>query len=62
MTRYFVRPRADWYPMSQDEPLLEGRTVFEASPIDTGILDHDGNRIWKAAIDPIGFVALKERP
>jgi hypothetical protein len=55
--RYIIRPRADW---RDDTPLLEGKTVYEREPGDTGLLDKDGNKIWRV-MSPIGFVELKER-
>jgi hypothetical protein len=56
MSRYVVgRPRVgeDYYdrPMHQ----LGHPTVFVQEPANTGLLDPDGNPIFKIA-DPIGFV------
>jgi hypothetical protein len=57
--RYVViRPRAGW---RDEEPMLEGKTVHEQTPVDTGLRDKDGNRIYRV-MSPIGFVELKERP
>lgn len=56
--RYVViRPRASW---DEDKPMLEGRTVHQSEPIDTGVLDGDGNPIFRV-MSPIGFVELRER-
>lgn len=41
-------------------PMLEGRTVHEREPVDTGLLDADGKRIYRVT-SPIGFVELRER-
>ncbi len=59
--RYVIRPRADTYDALRETPVLEARTVLEPEPIKTGILDKDGNDIWRV-MSPIGFVELKERP
>jgi hypothetical protein len=58
--RYFIRPRNLTWDELQETPQLEARTVFELEPTDTGILDQDGNPIWRR-MSPIGFVELKER-
>lgn len=55
--RYVTRPRASW---DEDKPHIEGKTVHEREPVDTGLLDKDGNAIWRI-MSPIGFVELKER-
>lgn len=55
--RYVILPRAQW---DDDRPLLEGRTVHEREPVDTGLLNKDGQKIWRV-MSPIGFVELKER-
>jgi hypothetical protein len=60
MARYFTRPQAYWHD-SEVEPLLEGQTIFEPEPVNTGLLDANGGQIWKRGINPIGFVELKER-
>jgi len=52
-----IRPRMDW---RDETPMLEARTVHEREPIDTGLLDAEGNRIYRV-MSPIGFVELKER-
>ena len=55
--RYIVRPRACW---DDDKPMLEGKTVHEREPVDTGLLDKDGQKIWRV-MSPVGFIELKER-
>ena len=57
--RYFViRPRAEW---DDEKPMLEGKTVYEPDePVDTGLLDKDGNRIGRR-MSPIGFVNFDDR-
>lgn len=54
---YVVRPRAEW---DDEKPMLEGKTVHEQEPVKTGILDKDGNPIFRV-MDQIGFVRFKER-
>lgn len=55
--RYVViRPRAEW---DSEKPLLEGKTVHEPEPIDTGLLDKDGSAIFRV-MDQIGFVRFRE--
>lgn len=57
MPRYVSRrPRAtradtDWY----DPPLEPDLVVIESEPFPTGLLDQDGNEIWRMN-DPIGFI------
>lgn len=58
--RYIVRPRQTIYDDLRETPMLEARTVHEPGPLDTGIVDVDGNRIYRV-MSPIGFVELKER-
>jgi len=55
--RYVTRPRASW---DEDKPHIEGKTVHEREPVDTGLLDANGTPIWRV-MSPIGFVELKER-
>lgn len=57
---YVIRPRADTWDMLNDSPLLEGRTVFEREPSNTGLVSKDGHPIYRTP-EPIGFVALRER-
>lgn len=40
----------DWY----EPPLLTTIEVSDHEPFDTGLLDADGNTIWRVN-DPIGF-------
>lgn len=53
MSRYFTRPRAapdgDW-----NDPMLPPLQVSAHRPIDTGLVDHRGDRIMRAP-NPIGF-------
>lgn len=58
--RYVIRPRAETFDMLRETPHLGGSTVMEPEPVDTGLLDKDGNKIWRV-MSPIGFVELKER-
>lgn len=53
-----IRPRAEW---NDESPMLEGKTVHEREPVNTGILDKDGNPIYRV-MSPIGFIELRERP
>jgi len=60
MPRYIRRPvkrvRSDAECFGWDEPpLLSTIEVSESEPVDTGLLDSDGNEIWRMK-DPIGFV------
>lgn len=54
MSRYFSRNRApraeydDWYP------LIPELTVSDHEPTDAGLIDLNGDTIWRAA-NPIGF-------
>lgn len=55
MPRYITRPRADMDCDGWDAGrLYDNITVSLADPIDTGLLDNDGNTIWRVN-DPIGF-------
>ena len=54
--RYMTRPRASW---DEEKPMLEGKTVHEAEPVNTGLLDKDGNEIIRV-MDQIGFVRFRE--
>lgn len=59
--RYVViRPRLSRWDDLQESPQLEGRTVYDQEPVETGILDADGHPICRT-MSPIGFVELKER-
>lgn len=55
MPHYFTkRPRADdecWEPMT---PLLTSIEVCDHEATDTGLLDADGNTVWRAPL-PVGF-------
>lgn len=56
MSRYVIRPvrSNDWW--EQPAPPLPHPTSFVSEPIRTGILDPDGNDIFKMP-DPVGFLA-----
>ena len=56
MPRYYtlaVAPRADWD--EQPAPTLPHPTIYVSEPVDTGILNSDGNAIYKGP-DVIGFL------
>lgn len=55
--RYIIRPRASW---DEETPMIEGKTVHEPEPRDTGLIDKDGNKIWRV-MSPIGFVRFEDR-
>lgn len=55
MARYVVRPRMDW---SDDKPMLEGKTIFEPEPVKTGLLDKDGQPLYRVRAS-IGFIEAK---
>lgn len=58
MRRY--RIRAEW---DDDEPMLEGKTVYERSgPRKTGLVDAQGRElVCEDVIGPIGFVHFQKR-
>ena len=58
--RYVTRPRSAQWDELQESPALEGRTVYEPEPTDTGLLDKDGNQVFRI-MDQIGFVRFRER-
>lgn len=58
--RYVTRPRSDTFDDLCDSPLIEARMVMEQNPVKTGLLDKDGNDIWRV-MSPVGFVELRER-
>jgi len=57
---YVTRPRLTRYDDLRETPMLEGQTVWEPEPVDTGLLDKNGVPIFRV-MDPIGFVEMKER-
>lgn len=59
MPRYVIQPRAETWDMLQESPHLEGRTVIEREPANTGLVSKDGHPIYRAP-EPIGFVLLQE--
>lgn len=57
MTRYVTRrPVAEW---DDDRPMIEGKTIYENEPVDTGLLDKSGLKIYRAKT-PIGFLDRKD--
>ena len=40
--------------------MLEAKTVHEREPVDTGVLDASGQKIFRV-MSPVGFTELKER-
>jgi hypothetical protein len=57
MSRYVSKPpEADFGYWEQPAPPLPHPTVFASEPIRTGLLDKDGNDIFRMP-DPIGFLA-----
>lgn len=57
MPRYVTRARtkADWDDDWYEPPLMTSVDVCDHVAVDTGLLDKDGNSIWRAP-DPMGFV------
>lgn len=53
MPRYFIHPKA-WDDWSDDIPRPANIYVDEHVPTNTGLLDKDGNTIWRAP-RPVGF-------
>lgn len=56
MSRYVIQrqvPRASWLDVSP-APLPHPQ-VFVSDPVDTGLLDRDGNKIMRVA-DRVGFL------
>lgn len=56
MARYFSKPRA-WVADDlghDDAPMIPALSVSDHEATDTGLLDADGNTVWRAA-NPIGF-------
>ena len=58
--KYVTRPRSAQWDELQETPMLEGRTVHDREPVDTGILDQDGQSIFRV-MSPIGFIEMRER-
>ena len=58
MSRYFVRPKSykplqvedDWY----HDPMIPSITTCDHEPVDTGLLDSNGDPIMRAP-RPVGF-------
>jgi hypothetical protein len=59
MTRYVIRPRAEVIDALRDSPLLEGRTVLDREPANTGLVNPDGYPIYRQP-EPIGFRIEKD--
>lgn len=49
---YIVKPKADW--ADDDSPIYHDITIYEDGPVDTGLFDSRGNRLFRVP-DPIGF-------
>lgn len=49
-----MRPQKPRGEYSDDTPLIEGKTVIEADPVKTGLLDKNGNPLVRMT-HPIGF-------
>lgn len=54
------RPRNSTQHDLMESPMLEGKTVMEPEPIDTGLVDVNESGIYRV-MSPIGFVELRER-
>mgnify|MGYP003432027334 FL=1 len=54
MTRYVSGPRPRAFFYDDDPPLVPDLTVDDHDMVDTGLLDGDGNVIWRAP-NPMGF-------
>ena len=62
MARYFSTPKQRRETSYWDEPVIQPLghpTVFVSDPVDTGLVDQNGNRIFRTA-DQIGFVRRAE--
>jgi hypothetical protein len=57
---YVIRPRSVIFDNLQGTPLLEARVVTDSGPMDTGLVNKDGDPIMRVML-PIGFTELKER-
>lgn len=55
MTRYYTTPRRTKACWDDDAPLLPNLTVSDHEPQDTGLIDIDGNAIYRAP-EPMGFI------
>lgn len=53
MPRYIPKPKLDW--TDEDAPLIPSLNVDVIPPQKTGLLDEDGNHLFKLP-DQIGFV------
>lgn len=53
MARYITKSEADCDGWTAD-PLITNLTVSVSDPQDTGLLDSQGNTIWRVN-DPVGF-------
>lgn len=54
MPRYFAKPKAfddEYWPAA---PLVTSLTVDECVAVDTGLVDADGNNIFRSPL-PVGF-------
>jgi hypothetical protein len=61
VSRYFTRPRSaarsEWWetPWTDMEPARHIPTVSDHEPTDTGLLDAEGNTIWRSP-ETMGFI------
>lgn len=62
MSRYFVRPRANKPRAAWDDdvPLLPDLDVPDHEPTDTGLINKNGDTIWRGP-NEIGFHNPRER-
>lgn len=55
MSRYFTRPRSFFVADEVwSEPMIPAITVADHEAAETGLLDHNGDPIWRAP-NPMGF-------
>jgi len=57
MPRYFTAPKQprSWIADDWEEPVRHIPTVSDHEPTDTGLIDVNGDSIWRAP-NPIGFI------
>lgn len=55
--RYIVKAERDW-DAKADEYL--SKTVYDREPLDTGLYDRDGKKIFKV-MGPVGFLHREDR-
>ena len=54
-----LRPRSTKWDDLQETPVLQGDTVHEQEPVNTGLLDKDGRTLFRI-MDQIGFVRFED--